>query len=233
MIGLRGINYTEATYPFGVNREGTVVYNFKSERIIKLHIGTHGYKAFRNTHTDKIQLVHRLVCMVYLDNPRNCAFVNHKDSDRLNNNVDNLEWCTPAENAQHARDNNRMSLNCTYGEENNLHMFSDEKIHEVCKDLQEGMRNIDVAKKHNMSSGYIKTLKAKKQRERITRLYTFPESKKRSVSEPTVRWVCDLIRLGKKNSEIIAMANNKNVSKILLKNIKRKTSYKSISDEYF
>ncbi len=39
----------------------------------------------------KVEYVHRLVALSFLDNPNNYPQVNHKDENRLNNNVDNLE----------------------------------------------------------------------------------------------------------------------------------------------
>ena len=45
-------------------------------------------------------LVHRLIAMAYIPNPENLPFVNHIDCDRLNNKIDNLEWCTNMYNTQ-------------------------------------------------------------------------------------------------------------------------------------
>ena len=43
-------------------------------------------------------LVHRLVAMTFLENPNDYPVVHHKDADRCNNSVDNLEWCNNSHN---------------------------------------------------------------------------------------------------------------------------------------
>lgn len=46
--------------------------------------------------------IHRLVAEAFLTPTEGRTFVNHKDGDRLNNKVDNLEWCSQSENVTHA-----------------------------------------------------------------------------------------------------------------------------------
>lgn len=54
------------------------------------------YVSFHNKSgvTSKKYLVHRLVAQAFIPNPNNLPCVNHKDENKANNNVDNLEWCT-------------------------------------------------------------------------------------------------------------------------------------------
>ena len=47
-------------------------------------------------------MVHRIVAEAFIPNPDKKLFVNHIDSNRKNNVVENLEWCTRRENSDHS-----------------------------------------------------------------------------------------------------------------------------------
>lgn len=49
----------------------------------------------------KLMRVHRLVANAFIPNPDNLPQVNHKDENKLNNCVDNLEWCTSKDNCNY------------------------------------------------------------------------------------------------------------------------------------
>lgn len=72
------------------------VRNKKTGRILKPFKNTNGY--FRldlcKNGIRRAAKVHRLVAEAFIPNPQNLPCVNHKDENKINNCLDNLEWCT-------------------------------------------------------------------------------------------------------------------------------------------
>ena len=66
------------------------------EKILKVGI-TNGY--YKHTY---LGLIHRLVARAFIPTNDYSLIVNHIDGNKLNNNVNNLEWCTPKQNVEHA-----------------------------------------------------------------------------------------------------------------------------------
>lgn len=71
-----------------------------------------GYKTVDLCKNGKVKttLVHRIVADAFLPNPNGLRFVNHIDSNRGNNNVNNLEWVTSSENRMHGINNGFVSF---------------------------------------------------------------------------------------------------------------------------
>lgn len=90
-----------------VIRENGVRLSIK-ETILTPAVGNHGYKVvvLNKNGIRKQVLIHRLVAEAFIPNPNNYREVNHKDGNKLNNDVSNLEFCTYSENLKHAYKNN-------------------------------------------------------------------------------------------------------------------------------
>ena len=84
---------------YDITKDGEII-NRHSGRHVKPQKNGKGY--YRVSIGGKLEFVHRLVATKYIPNPNNLPQVNHKDGNKLNNCVDNLEWVTNQQNRDHA-----------------------------------------------------------------------------------------------------------------------------------
>ena len=99
-------------------------------KLIKGEIVKAGYRRIHVSHEGKSYkfFVHRLVAEAFIDNPEKLPVVNHKDGNKLNNSVNNLEWITYSGNLSHAY---RTGLRSSDGELNSMSKLTLQEVKEI------------------------------------------------------------------------------------------------------
>lgn len=105
--------------------------------------------------------VHRFVGKYFLSEPSKelielCEYkwpyvvcINHKDHNKLNNHVDNLEWCDINHNNQEAIKAGIVPI--MKGSRNGRSVLNEDIVHEICKDYEQGMMPKDAVEKYGIS----------------------------------------------------------------------------------
>ena len=93
---------------YSVTSHGRIRNNI-TDRILKPGLNGCGYYtvSLYKDGVKKTHKIHRLVAIVFVDNPENKGCVDHIDNNKKNNHVLNLRWCTSTENSQNRSMNNR------------------------------------------------------------------------------------------------------------------------------
>ncbi len=126
---------------------------------MKYSLRKDGYIAVQ--HEGKQVLLHRLLAEKYIPNPENKPCVNHKDGNKQNNSLDNLEWVTYSENRKHAIHilGYKVKNNTKKGEETYNSKLTKSEVEEIKKSTLSG---IELAKKYNVSRALISGIKNNK-----------------------------------------------------------------------
>jgi hypothetical protein len=123
---------------------------------IKTHVGPRGYVTFRLSHmgVSKTLYVHRVVAETFIEGPTCCPTcnvnfeVNHKDGNKSNNNIENLEYVTRSQNVKHA--SKKQQASCVTDSP-----LTEDDVRQIRAARVNGARNVDLAKQYKVSPSYI------------------------------------------------------------------------------
>lgn len=111
---------------------------------LKTSINNAGYEVVGLTLHGKRHLVsvHRLIASYFIPNPNNLPEVNHKDLNKLNNKVSNLEWCSRKDNLLHAELMGQKRIGSLVG----TSILGEEDVVQIKQLIEDGLRQTEIAK---------------------------------------------------------------------------------------
>jgi hypothetical protein len=139
----------------------------ESNEILQTTPNSRGYKVMQirilGTDNCKSFTVHRLVATMFIPNPLNLSQINHKDGNKLNNKIENLEWCTPSQNMIHAVKAGLHSIDKSRVRKcgrikGGVKVTKDDKLRIRDLVVRQGMTLKRVASMYNISQGYVCTI---------------------------------------------------------------------------
>lgn len=185
-----------------VNENGQI-YSEIRKRFLKPYLNPNGYYLIDINHRGiaYTRQVHRLVALAFIPNPNRLETVNHKDGNKANNTVYNLEWMTRLDNVRHAWETGLVKPR--YGTDNPACVYTEEQIHQVCQMLEVGdISNKCIALTVGVNVSLIRDIKFRGKWKQISDLYDIPKlSHRRS---PIRDAIIELINKGYDDDEIMA-----------------------------
>lgn len=143
--------------------------------------------------------------------------------------MSNLEWVTYSENTIHSFQN-KLQIPAK-GEDVYNSKYTNEQIHEICKLMEEGLRNIEIIELYGYPKSLLKNIRNGNSWESIKSQYNIPV-RSRVLSEETVRWICTKLAEGYRNCDIVRESTNPKVTKNNVKEIRNRNIYSYYSQDY-
>lgn len=98
----KNLIYNGTEYEQYMISESGEIFNKKTQKICKSHVGKMGYVIISLSmgKRGKVKTIrlHKALAETFIPNPNNCTVVHHIDGDKTNYNLDNLKWVTSSEN---------------------------------------------------------------------------------------------------------------------------------------
>jgi len=167
--------------------------------------------------------VHRAVALVFVENPYAKPIVNHKDSNRQNNEISNLEWVTPKENSEHGV----LAGNFPVGEDAFHSKYTQEQIHLVCKLLTDNKSSMWISEQTGVEIGTVYSVKVRRTWLEISKDYTFPDIKAK-ITDEIAEKILYLIRKDFSVSEVVKLIDHPRVNRNTVSNIKNGKTFKHL-----
>lgn len=132
---------------------------FRKAKVMKLHASRGYWKVviYTDSYVRLCRSVHQLVAKTFLKNPKKHPLVNHIDSNRKNNRVENLEWCSHSHNCFHAYSHGKRVK--MIGEKHPHSVLTKRNVISIKKSLEKGTTSADLARKYKVSPSAIYKIK--------------------------------------------------------------------------
>lgn len=143
-----------------ISNEGHILSRYTG-KLLKSKVSKRGYynvKLYKNK-KQFTKKIHRLIAEAFIPNPENKPQINHKNGNKLDNSLENLEWCNNFENAKHAHET---GLRDNSGSKNGMSKLTDKIISSIRKDCCSDMTQNQIAKKYGISQANVSMIKNNK-----------------------------------------------------------------------
>ena len=219
-----------------INQNG-IVYNTNSKRFIHPNQNINGYvqiSIMMNNKTRYTTGVHRLLMLVY-NFQYGCEklVVNHKDGNKSNNSLDNLEWVTQTQNVEHAIKSGLLPI----GENTSTSKLTNNQVKEICEELSKRRylgQFTELANKYNVSNCTIESIAYGTYWKDISKDYNIDYNFRifNSLNENNVKEICKELSKRRYNGQFTELANKYNVSTSAIKGIAYGSTWTEISKNY-
>jgi hypothetical protein len=166
---------TSFNQEYRIDKEGNVYSPYRGWHLVSKQEIKKGYLRVElmTNRGRKFFMIHRLVLETYSHREGSLQLqVNHKDGNKHNNKLNNLEWCTGLENIKHAYKHNLARK--AKGEEVGSSKLTEQQVLEICKLIQSGTDSLtSIGQKYGVTKYCISDIKRKKSWGWLTKDYNF------------------------------------------------------------
>lgn len=216
---------------YSVNENGEIKSN-RRNKLLTSYNNRYGYVTFgiRKNKKKKIITAHQAVALTFIPNPENKSQVNHKDGNKKNNHISNLEWATPSENIKHAFDNGLITK--PKGELHGKSILTEKDVILICERLQDGWRNKDIAEDMNINIKTISNIRSGHRWDHISKDYNLNCKRQNRLAKKTVKDICELFSRGFSINEVKNTNMFQSVDEGTLRGIYNRKYHNIISKDY-